>query len=192
MRKWMVGLMMAMAVSAFGVEEGADEKRLIGDHAREFGPLNFIQGEPFTLEEIRKRRVTLVEFWATWCAPCKDSAAHLTKLYEKYQKNGLVVIGITEETPEEANPFVKEMGDKMIYPVATLGEETQKKYFEDFELTGQPWAFLIDRHGRIVWYGHPMNPFIQYILPVLLADIPEEFWPITEKLSHKKEDEKKE
>ena len=96
-------------------------------------------------------------------------------------------MGITDEEPEVAQKFVDEMGDKMSYPVATQGGDTQERFFKDFELTGVPWAFLIDRNGRIVWYGHPQNPFIEYVLPTLLADIPEEFWPITEKLSHGKD-----
>jgi peroxiredoxin len=192
MRKWITGLTMVLACSAIAQDQAVEEKLTIGDHAREFEKMEFIQGEAFTLEENRKRRVTLVEFWATWCAPCKDSAENLSKLYDKYGKSGLVVIGITDETSEEVKTYLEEMGDKMNYIVATSGGETQKKYFDDFDLQAVPYAFLIDKNGRIVWYGHPMNPYILRILPILLQDIPEEFWPVTEKHSHDKKDESKE
>lgn len=192
MKKWLTGALMVLAFSVYAEEEAAEERLTIGDHAHEFGPLDFIQGEPFTLEENRKRRVTIVEFWATWCAPCKDSAPHLSKLYDKYGKTGLVVLGITEETPEVAEKFLDEMGDEMNYPVAALGGETQKKFYKDFDLEKVPYAFIIDKNGRIVWYGHPLHPIVPNLISVLVADIPEEFWPLTEKLSHTKTEDKKE
>jgi len=192
MRIWLAGMMAMLAFSVNAQDEkDTPEKLTYGDHAPELGELEFIQGEPFKLADHHKRRVTIVEFWATWCAPCKESAPFLSQLYEKYKDTGLVVVGITDESPEVAKKYLEEMGDDMNYLVATMGGDTQKKYLESFGLEGIPYAFIIDKNGRVVWYGHPMNPFLhRKITPPLVAAIPEEFWPLTEELSHVNNDEK--
>jgi thiol-disulfide isomerase/thioredoxin len=109
-----------------------------------------------------------VEFWATWCGPCRQTIPHLTKLAEKY-KDKVTVIGVSvwERTDEEdpnahiqrVEKFVQDMGDKMNYVVAVDGAEgvIAKNWMEAAEQDGIPTAFVIDQQQRIVWIGHPMD-----------------------------------
>jgi len=99
-----------------------------------------------------------VEFWATWCGPCRVSIPHLTELQAKFKDKDVTMVGVSDETPEIISPFVKEMGAKMNYVVAAdTDRKTFASYMEAFEQGGIPTAFVVDKAGKIVWYGHPMG-----------------------------------
>ena len=72
--------------------------------------LTYIKGKPVTFE---KGKVTVVEFWATWCPPCKESIPHLTKVQKQYKDKGVTVIGISNEQElETVKTFVDRTGRK--------------------------------------------------------------------------------
>jgi thiol-disulfide isomerase/thioredoxin len=136
----------------------------VGDPAPKLTVGKWIQGEPVT--ELSRDKVYLVEFWASWCGPCKASIPHLNELHKKYAEQGLVVIGqnILEPRQENAEGTLKEMGDKMTYRVAIdsipEGGRFQdgamvKTWMEAAARRGIPSGFLVDKTGAIVWIGHP-------------------------------------
>jgi thiol-disulfide isomerase/thioredoxin len=172
LRQWtVVGICLLVAGAAFPAD--APQTLFLGDLAPELD-VQFIKGEPLSLEAGRGRKVFVVEFWATWCAPCVYSIPHLTNLQRKYRADGLVVVGISDESPMVAQPYVDEKGDTMDYHVAVdRGDKTKPMYFDGFGLeSGIPEAFLIDHNGRIAWHGHPMNPFMDIMIQRLLDAIP--------------------
>lgn len=117
--------------------------------------LEWVKGGPVTFEP---GKVYIVEFWATWCGPCKVSIPHLTQIQKKYKGKGVTVIGISTERPETVKPFVQKMGDQMDYTVAVdVKGYAEKNYMEAFNKNGIPQAFLIDRAGKIAWEGHPLD-----------------------------------
>ncbi len=131
----------------------------VGDPAPKLAPAKWIQGDAITAFEPGKLYV--VEFWATWCGPCRASIPHLSEMNTKFKDKGVVFIGqnVWEEKADAAVPFVKKMGDKMNYNVAT---DTEDKTMATTWLTaagqdGIPSAFLVDQTGKIAWIGHPMN-----------------------------------
>lgn len=96
--------------------------------------------------------VTVVEFWATWCGPCKTSIPHLTELQKKYADK-VHIVGISNEDAATVKPFITEMGAKMDYHVGIADVATYGSYMEGVD--GIPHAFLVDAGGIVVWHGHP-------------------------------------
>jgi thiol-disulfide isomerase/thioredoxin len=117
----------------------------------------WMKGDPVTLEEGRGKNIYVVEFWATWCPPCRQSIPHLTELQKKYKASNVVIIGVTKEDEQTVAPFLAEMGDRMDYHVALdNGEQTQAAFEAIAPIPGIPTAFIIDKEGKVVWSGHPM------------------------------------
>ncbi len=117
----------------------------------------YVKGDPVILSKGRGSQVYVVEFWATWCGPCRTSIPHLTELQKKFKSKNVTFIGISDEDVDKVKPFVEEMGAKMDYVVATDNNRTTfAKYMDAFDQNGIPTAFIVDKAGKIVWYGHPM------------------------------------
>ena len=153
-------------------------------NAQDFGPpqlelfdvapeidLTFVKGEPTTLAEGRGKNVFILEYWATWCAPCKVTIPHLTKLQQKYKDEGLVIIGVSDESLAKVQPFVAKMGDKMEYTVAIDPKRTTlDQYTRPFKINSIPHAFVIDKAGRLMWHGHPGDPILEPLVDALLEE----------------------
>jgi len=139
----------------------------VGDTAPPLHIAEWVKGGPVDLQHDASKQVHLIEFWATWCPPCKESIPDLTKLQGKY-KQDLVVVGITDPEPDRNAPkairhFVKQQGDQMDYTVAM--DDASKTWNEWLDpVMGIPYAFLLNRDGRIVWQGSPLEPALDGIV----------------------------
>lgn len=90
--------------------------------------------------------VTIVDFWATWCAPCKAEMPHFEELYQQYQAHGLQIIGISVDgSAEDVKRFLKEDA-QVSYPIL-MATEPVKKAFGGIE--GLPTTFVIDQKGVV-------------------------------------------
>lgn len=101
-------------------------------------------GQPITLNNY-KGYVLVMDFFATWCIPCKESIPHLNALRQKYGKQGLQVLGVSvdEGSDREVRSFI---GEKRIsYPVAIAGEEMQT----DYGLRSIPTVYVINKRGIV-------------------------------------------
>lgn len=96
-------------------------------------------------------RPTLVEFWATWCPPCRQTIPHLNGLYEKWGSQ-IQMVGITSEEKNVVLQFQQLL--PMRYPVAI---DSQAGYATKLQVDAIPHAFLLNRNGRIVWEGNPQS-----------------------------------
>mmetsp|Transcript_19771 Transcript_19771/g.34006 ORF Transcript_19771/g.34006 Transcript_19771/m.34006 type:complete len:232 (-) Transcript_19771:269-964(-) len=114
--------------------------------------LQFVKGD--AVSEFIPGSFYLIEYWATWCPPCRNSIPHLSALQKKYEGQGLTVIGISAEDVATVSKFVERKGDDMAYRVAVGGKPS---YLETFKISGIPHSFLIDSTGHHVWHGHPME-----------------------------------
>ena len=94
-----------------------------------------------------KGQVVLLNFWATWCVPCKREIPALTALYRDYKERGFVVLGVSVDSEIRAiKPFAREM--KMNYPVLIgAGREDLSKAFGPF--IGFPTSVLVARDGKV-------------------------------------------
>ena len=104
----------------------------------------------------------LIEFWATWCPPCRASIAHLNELNKQYHGRGLQIVGITGEDKAVVERFRERT--PMDYAVAL---DADQALATEFQVETIPQAWLLDKDGRVVWSGHPMELDEQTIASVL-------------------------
>ena len=138
----------------------------LGDKAVPLEGLTFVKGGPVTLAE---GQIYVIEFWATWCSPCRRSIPHLTELQKAYQDQGVTVIGISSENQQQVESFVSDQGDKMAYTVAIAerGGAVITGYMRAYGRSGIPSAFVVNRSMQVVWVGHPMNGLDQVLKQVV-------------------------
>ena len=118
---------------------------------------DFVRGEKPTFFEPGK--VYVIEFWATWCPPCRQSMPHLTKLAEDMKSKGVVIVGVSDEKVETVRTFLEkdEWKQKARYTLATDPDRsTYKAYMEASGQGGIPTAFIV-KEGVVQWIGHPME-----------------------------------
>jgi thiol-disulfide isomerase/thioredoxin len=106
--------------------------------------LTDLEGRPWHLKEL-KGRVVLVNFWATWCVPCRKEMPDLQALYDKYKDHGFVVFSISDEEPNKVKPFIAEK--KISYPILL---DTGRKVNDLFIIQAIPENFVYDREGKLV------------------------------------------
>jgi len=119
--------------------EADDAKRQTADFT-----LQDLQGKPWHLRDLRGN-VVLVNFWATWCPPCRKEMPDLQALYDKYKDQGFLVLSISDEEVAKVSPFVSER--KISYPVLL---DPGRKVNDAFVVEGIPKTFVYDREGKMV------------------------------------------
>ncbi len=158
------GSPLTAAVARVGAAAARGQSLFVGDPAPKLDVQSFLKGEP--IATLKAGKCYVVEFWATWCAPCRVSIPHLTALQRKHPEVTFIGVSILENDQEAVKPFVNQMGEKMAYRVAieAIPENGEAKdgamasnWMKAAGRNGIPTAFVINKDGRISWIGHPMG-----------------------------------
>ena len=124
--------------SALAKLEAADRQRESADFT-----LQDLQGRPWSLKDLRGK-VVLVNFWATWCPPCRKEMPDMEALYQRFGPQGLVILAISDENASKVQPFIAER--KYTYPILLdPGREVNKL----FDVEGIPKSFVYNREGKL-------------------------------------------
>lgn len=163
--KRLTSIVVALILACLTLPASAIE---LGDKAPPLSIQTWVKGKQLSLEAGKGKTIFVVEFWATWCPPCRTSIPHLTELQKKYAAKDVVFIGISDEDLAKVSPFVKEMGEKMAYTVAVDAEhKTSKAYMEAFGVDSIPHAFIVNKEGKLIWHGHPMDGMEEVLAQVI-------------------------
>ena len=164
MKRLTILVLVVAAATMFGVAQATQAAALVGKAAPEVSAQDWLNSPPLALQALRGK-IVVVEFWATWCPPCRKSIPHLIELNKKVAGKGVVIMGLTNEPKEKVEPFAKELS--MDYAIG--GESASGK---DYGVTGIPTAFIVDTAGMITWQGHPMDPAFEKSLEEQLTKTP--------------------
>lgn len=150
-----------LAYSIFGKREAPKPSPLIGKEAPDF-TLNLFDGTDLALSELRGKTV-LVNFWASWCMPCRQEARALESAWQRYKDDDVVFIGVNVwDDSSNARNYMNQFGGA--YP---HGVDPQEEIQVDYGVGGVPETFFIDSSGyvRDKFTGPLTGQIIDYFVP---------------------------
>jgi peroxiredoxin len=127
--------------------------------------LTDLEGKPWTLRALRGK-VVMVNFWATWCPPCRKEIPDLEALYQRFRSQGLVILGISDEDAAKVRPFGERFG--MTYPILLDPGDNVNKLFA---VEGIPKTFVYGRDGHLVTESIDMRTRRQFLAMLAQAGL---------------------
>ena len=147
-------------VAAMSKLEDDDRSREHADFA-----LNDLEGKPWSLQALHGK-VVLVNFWATWCPPCRKEMPDLDKLYQEFKDKGLLILAISDEDMSKVQPFIAE--HHYAYPILL---DPGSKVHQVFRVEGIPKSFVYDRNGKLAAEAIDMRTRKQFLAMLAQAGI---------------------
>jgi peroxiredoxin len=137
------------------------------DHRRQSADFTLagLAGKRWHLKDLRGS-VVLVNFWATWCPPCRKEMPDLEALYRHFAPKGLVVLAISDEDAAKVQPFIAER--QFTYPILL---DPGRKVNELFDIEGIPKSFVFDREGKLVAQAIDMRTRKQFLAMLAAAGL---------------------
>lgn len=164
-----LGLLLLSALAG-GVGCSATEESQAPRAAPDFS-LPALDGDRVRLSEHRGQ-VVLLDFWATWCAPCRVSIPHLVEMQNKYRKDGLAIIGMNmDHDGEDLAAFLRQ--NTLNYAIVKVTDEVRAAYGG---VTSIPVAYAVDRRGmirkRFLGYDNRIAKDMEQTIQTLLRETP--------------------
>ncbi len=127
--------------------------------------LKDLHNKKWTLSEL-KGKVVLVNFWATWCPPCRKEMPDLDTIYTHLQSDGLVILSLSDEDPFKVSSFIGQTG---YHPPVLL--DSGGKVARQFHVDGIPKSFVFDREGKLVAQSLDMRTQHQFLVMLAQAGL---------------------
>ncbi|MBS1639552.1 MAG: AhpC/TSA family protein [Bacteroidetes bacterium] len=135
------------------------ESNMIGGFASEF-TFQTIYNKTINLSDFKDKQIVLIDFWASWCIPCREAFPELKKIYAEYSRKGLAIIAVTidENLQTWRNAIQQDSIGQWYHTTATKQPKvkTEDDIIEKYETNGIPTQYLIDKNGKIIgkWFGY--------------------------------------
>jgi cytochrome c biogenesis protein CcmG/thiol:disulfide interchange protein DsbE len=161
-------LFLALAVATFlaGCSSSPDSSSGATQPAPQFS-FSSLEGKTVAMKDLANK-VVVVDFWATWCAPCREEIPHLNRLYAELKGKGFEIVGVSmdHEGADVVKEFAKEL--RIEYPIV-MGDERDAEAFGG--ILGLPTTFIIDRNGNIVkkYIGLPPAADMERVIKELVG-----------------------
>ncbi len=149
----------------------------IGDPAPPLDITHWLKGE--AVKSFRPGTVYVLEFWATWCGPCVANMEHLSEGHDRYLRDEVTVIGLSDERLSKVVSFLASrygqqdtlQNDRIRYSLATDPDRSvYRAYMDAAGLRGIPTVFVIGKDARVEWVGHPQK------MDAVLASVVDDTW----------------
>ena len=138
------GSLRLLACAAFAICAGTASSAIAPATTAPDFTLHAMGGPNLRLKE-QRGRVVMVNFWATWCAPCRQEMPHLNRLYEKYRGAGFVLLGVNvDDDVAKAADVAAKLG--VTFPVLL---DTEKSVSKLYDVSTMPSTMIIDRDGKV-------------------------------------------
>jgi peroxiredoxin len=119
--------------------------------------LTDLEGKTWSLQGLRGK-VVLVNFWATWCPPCRKEMPDLDMLYQQFKDQGFLILAISDEDISKVQPFIVQQ--HTTYPILL---DPGRKVHELFQISGIPKSFVYNRDGKLVAQAIDMRTRKQFL-----------------------------
>jgi cytochrome c biogenesis protein CcmG, thiol:disulfide interchange protein DsbE len=140
-----IGVLALVALLAFGLTSKGGSAIAVGEQAPD-GSLERLPADGEGRISDYRGNWTLVNFWASWCEPCRGEAPVLQRFWEEHRAAGTMVVGVDlDDTTDDAQRFIDEFG--LTYP--QLRSPDGSRWRDDYGMTGFPESFLLDPEGRL-------------------------------------------
>jgi thiol-disulfide isomerase/thioredoxin len=133
---------------------------IFGQKAMPDVTIKSLDGQSVSVKKIIENKLTLVNFWATWCGPCKIELDHLKDIYPSWQeKYGLQLVAITIDNPRQLSkvaPMIKSKGWPYLFFEDSVGNLKNKLNFQSI-----PQSYLVNKEGKVVWSNMGYSPGVE-------------------------------
>ena len=129
------------------------ERSAIGSYAIDFTAED-ISGNIFSLSDFLGKKIIVLDFWASWCAPCRMQNPFFQKIYNKYKESGLLLISISKD--EKTSAWREAVKKENMNWLNTIVDGKNKKTFESYSIQTIPLLIVIDKNKKIIgrWTGN--------------------------------------